>query len=156
MKYADSFAYPKPQCGINNSAKDKIKCMSNDCGTIFPMVDGIPVLINEDSSIFSFNGFVAYKSTTFQIDRSSRLRCLTVKMTPKLTIDTAGHYNINMLTKGYNTDHLKALVISAGIFGEASFRYFDHPVCTDVTFGPIIDYVCDTNGLPFQTDIFEL
>ena len=41
-----------------------LTCADPQCGSAFPVVDGIPVLINEANSLFRIDDFVQHRDTT--------------------------------------------------------------------------------------------
>ena len=45
---------------------DQFVCINTGCRAVFPLVNGIPVLINEQRSIFSIDDFVRQQTTFFQ------------------------------------------------------------------------------------------
>lgn len=63
------------QCPVCSSTLKKnqeyMHCENKKCKKLFPIINGIPVLINESSSIFSIDDFIRGKNTTFQ-DISTR------------------------------------------------------------------------------------
>ena len=42
----------------------KMECNNDACRSSFPVIDGIPILINEGTSIFSVEDFVLHRTTT--------------------------------------------------------------------------------------------
>src|SRR5436305_10813675 len=53
-------------CGGGLAAEPgRLRCLTVDCPGIYPVVNGIPVLINEKNSIFSIDGFVRGAATFF-------------------------------------------------------------------------------------------
>jgi uncharacterized protein YbaR (Trm112 family) len=73
------------QCPVCSSTLKKnqeyMHCENKKCNKQFPIINGIPVLINESSSIFSHNDFIQDKNTTFQ-DISAK-RAKIGKILPK-------------------------------------------------------------------------
>lgn len=43
---------------------DQLWCANADCNTLFPIIDGIPVLIDEAASLFSIDDYVPRLTTT--------------------------------------------------------------------------------------------
>ena len=42
-------------------------CANPECATIFPTVDGVPVLINESASLFDIASFAEKHTTTYDL-----------------------------------------------------------------------------------------
>ena len=55
------------------------QCESSICGNKYPIIDDVPILINEDNSIFSINDFVMGRPTTIVTRRSGSLANLLQK-----------------------------------------------------------------------------
>ena len=66
-------------------------CLSDACRKVFPVVDGIPVLINERDSVFSIQDFVAKRETFFR--RFSRLESFVMRWIPQLGRNIKGRAN---------------------------------------------------------------
>jgi len=64
-----------PLChsGLTGSG-DTLFCDNPACRTEFPVVDGVPVLINESRSLFSISDFVTHGDTFFRMCIKSRSR----------------------------------------------------------------------------------
>src|SRR5437764_1788860 len=48
---------------------DGLSCSDQHCGREFPVIDGVPILIVDENSVFSVEDFVRGASTTFDWDR---------------------------------------------------------------------------------------
>jgi uncharacterized protein YbaR (Trm112 family) len=46
---------------------EALRCLEAECATRFPVVDGIPVLINEQRSVFAISDFLERRATTFSL-----------------------------------------------------------------------------------------
>jgi len=138
--------------------QDQLSCRSADCDASFPIIDGIPVLINEQNSIFSVADFQRRAPTTFA--PRSRLRRLLRRILP------SGHHNprtkanfqrFASLLPGGNP---KVLLVGAGEeIGQGLETLLASPdiefVETDVAFGPRTVVICDGHDLPFVDSSFD-
>src|SRR5574341_1282887 len=52
-----------------NWLADQLQCSGSRCGAVFPIVDGVPILINEKQSVFSIGDYTNHRSTTFDLTR---------------------------------------------------------------------------------------
>ncbi|MBP1732179.1 MAG: methylase involved in ubiquinone/menaquinone biosynthesis [Deltaproteobacteria bacterium] len=51
---------------------EEMRCVSDDCQGDFPIVNGIPVLLNEEESVFSIDDYVSGRATTVGTGKTSR------------------------------------------------------------------------------------
>ena len=150
-----------PACGDGLVfADERMTCASAGCGACYPVVDGIPILIDEASSVFSFDQFTSGESTFFK-DRG-RLTRLLDRLLP-----TIGGANIlgkrnyarfaDLLLEA--SDLPRVLVIGGSILGSGMSALLAHPeielVETDVSFGPRTRLICDAHSLPFADGSFD-
>jgi len=145
-----------PSCsGSLSFGKDEFTC--NKCRRIYPIVDGIPVLINEDESIFKIQDFWNRSCTTIEADTFKRgpLRKIWRKITPEPTLNIC---NKNSFKK-FESEALKSsaepliLVIGGSILGSGMAEIVKNNklilIETDVSFGPRTQIICDAHSLPF-------
>src|SRR5690348_7991252 len=46
-------------------SEEQYRCENPECSFLFPVINGTPILIDEDRSIFSIDDFVNQRNTTF-------------------------------------------------------------------------------------------
>src|SRR4026207_2106851 len=78
-----------PRCGGALIDKGgRLRCANARCGMLFPIVDGIPVLINDQTSLFARGDFVSRRNTTFNLSRGQfvrRVDCLLPSLSRNVT-----------------------------------------------------------------------
>lgn len=122
------------------------------CSGEFPVVDGIPVLINDNRSVFSRADFVRREETFFRTD--SRVRKLTFAMMPKMSINRAAKPNYAIFSRLLLDRSPKPLVLILGgsILGVGMQDFRSRTdldfIDTDVSFGPSTQVVCDAHDIP--------
>ena len=79
-------------------ARQQFECTNPECNTHFPIVDGIPVLINEQSSVFSLNDFVSYRRTFFSNTRENKLKKAVRRFIPTISKNIKGSENYSRLS----------------------------------------------------------
>jgi peptidoglycan/xylan/chitin deacetylase (PgdA/CDA1 family)/SAM-dependent methyltransferase len=142
-----------PQCG-------HFCCDRQLCGTRFPIVDGIPVLINDDNSLFQRDHFVAKRNTTFDLSRGSFIRRADHWL-PSLSRNIPAKRNYRALADLLLTQSSNpvVLVIGGSIVGRGMESLTTDPriqlVETDVSFGPRTQLICDAHELPFENHSFD-
>ncbi|WP_295434952.1 methyltransferase domain-containing protein [uncultured Thiodictyon sp.] len=125
------------------------RCTNAACTAEFPLVRGVPVVINEGRSLFCIADFTAGHATTFVESgpgagsrRPSRLR----RFIPSNTRSVRYGGTRRFIARFQGTDQL-VLVIGAGdqVFtGEGSANL----ICTDVHLGAGVELIADCHDLP--------
>ena len=135
-------------------------CTNTSCQATFPIVDGIPVLINESASVFSIRDFTEHQNTFFQ-SRPNKVNQLIGKLLPTLdhNISTKKNYGkfAELLAAEIRTP--KVLILGGSIVGRGLDEILSHPsiqfIETDVSFGPRTALVCDAHNIPFDDRTFD-
>src|SRR5258708_25114 len=150
-----------PNCRTNLELCDKhLKCKNQECNFLFPMLNHIPILINENNSVFAINDFMAENNSTFFISES-KLEQVVTHLAPTITRNTKGRKNCKKLAKLLlcTSNTPKVLVIGGNILGEGMEALIKHSeielVDSDVSFGPRTKLVCDAHNIPFEDKSFD-
>jgi SAM-dependent methyltransferase len=129
-------------------------CGTTSCGSRFPVVNDVPILINEGNSLFAIADFLEHKPMYFRPVGGLR-RWISARL-PTVSHNLAA---IKVLTD--MRDRLRArgggsrvLVIGGGKIGAGVRVLLDDPelevIETDVGWGPRTQLICDGHDLPFQ------
>jgi len=133
------------------------------CQTIFPIVSGVPVLINDANSVFMCADYVQ-DGASFRGDSYGKSTDATTSRARRTYHQCAGYLLNFAITRSHldaekalariqsRIQHPKILVIGAGdenYTGAGLFTY------TDVAFSKNTMMVCDAHDLPFQSDYFD-
>lgn len=128
-----------------------------------PVVDGVPVLLNEASSIFSARDFVSKASTTFRLNPTPRQKVMDGLLAAMPSLNGSPRTRPNYIrfrdetVKGAGA--VKVLVIGGSIVGQGMDDVLADPrlefVSTDVSFGPLTSLICDAHDIPFEDDSFD-
>lgn len=138
-------------------------CRNPACLAEFPLVGGIPVLINESRSVFSISDFVKQDETFFKSPRS-RFVALGVKLVRLLpsigeSVGTRERYAEMAEILLNETPHPVVLVIGGSVIGHGMGEFLAHPairfVETDISFGPRTQMICDSHDIPFRDGAFD-
>jgi len=138
-------------------------CSSVECGTCFPVIDGVPILIDEEKSIFSLEDFALRRNTTFHL-RPSTLETLLHGLSdllPDISTAVGAKRNYSQFRDLLlaRTPAPKVLVLGGSIPGEGMEALATAPslelVATDVSFGPLTALVCDAHDIPFADETFD-
>jgi uncharacterized protein YbaR (Trm112 family) len=137
-----------------------LACQGEECGATFPIVDGVPVLLNENRSIFSAEDVC--RATRTEGVRPKWREALLQKLVPEISRNTSGAKNYSRFVQ-FLLERSKAprvLVVGGKSVGEGFDRVLSHAppieiVETDVGFGPRTTLICDGHDLPFQDAVFD-
>jgi len=136
-------------------------CRNENCQASFPIVDEIPVLINESNSIFSISDFTARRDTTFDFQSKSRLKKFISRTLPDININVKAKKNYLAFIEAvlHSNNRPRILILGGGIIGQGMEDIFSNPnfeiVSTDVSFGPCTSIICDAHDIPFQSQSFD-
>ncbi len=139
-------------------------CANPGCGAIFPLVEGRPILVNEQNSIFSISDFTSRRVTTMdlrsadEVQRSlgARFKAFMSARLPDLSYSSTDlpiAEALAQIVKVYG-NQARILVIGAGeqalkLPGNVQVLY------TDVAIGGLTHLVCDAHDLPFADGLFD-
>ena len=150
-----------PACLGHVEHQDNVFVCNNPvCRKTYPVVEDIPVLINEESSVFSFDDFAANKATFFK--KRGRLVEWINRNVPSISHNLVAKQNYKMLTQLALEGNASAriLVIGGSIAGQGFEILSENSalelVETDVSFGPRVIMICDAHDLPFVDDSFDV
>jgi SAM-dependent methyltransferase len=142
------------------SHDEHYQCKNSECNFLFPIINGIPILIDEDNSVFSLDDFINQNNSTFFSSQTKLVQTVN-RFLPDILRNIKGRENYNKLTKLLlgRSSTPKVLVIGGSILGEGMEAIIAHPniesVDSDVTFGPRTKLVCDAHSIPFEDNSFD-
>src|SRR3990170_3476887 len=76
--------------------KNFLSCQNTSCLKKFPIVNGIPILINEGESVFNIQDFLDHKATTFSISEG-KLDSIAKKIIPSISNNIKAKANYKKL-----------------------------------------------------------
>jgi SAM-dependent methyltransferase len=152
------------RCPICKSKVDQLGwsfyCTNAECGGTFPVVDGIPVLINEQSSVFSIDDFRNRRETFFKPQGSKAVETLR-RMLPTTTENIVSKDNYDRFA-GLLLERLSmpiVLVVGGSILGKGMESLLSYSairlVESDASFGARTTLICDAHDLPFPPNFFD-
>ena len=139
----------------------QFECTNTQCQTHFPVVDGIPVFINESNSIFTIGDFLNHQSTTFNLKPKSKIKQLVTKLLPEIDVNVKTKKNYEKFAEQIQkqNENPKILVIGGSILGKGMEAILSIPsieiISSDVSFGPYTALICDAHDLPFEDNSFD-
>ena len=149
-----------PHCLNELSARDaSFDCTDRECGRSYPLITGgIPVLIDEERSVFSIASFVEAKPTFFR--PMGRVASLLKRLVPELGLNFRSKENYADLRERLLAGGRPArvLVLGGSIEGEGigNLRAPQIEIVeTDVAVGPRAKLICDGHSIPFADGSFD-
>ena len=121
---------------------------------MFPVVDGVPILINEARSLFSISDFLQRRSTFFR--PASLARGRISERLPRLGRNVHSRRNYQHLAHLLQRQGAAArvLVVGGGIEGTETHTFLTRPwlepIESDVSLGPRTALICDAHDIPFE------
>lgn len=152
-----------PACGAGVRARDEVRwhCDDPSMPHSFPLVDGVPILLNAQRSIFRFEDFKPRARTTFKEPSGWALRIGRVLPSPSRDVSTEPCYRrLADALRQRPADRRRVLVVGCGDgtagYGELLGVEGVSMLETDVSLAGSARIVCDASDLPFAAEQFDL
>ena len=137
-------------------------CSNPECDVHFPVVDGIPILLNERRQAYLQLTILSRAAgASSGMHGIGKLKKIARRFAPSLTLNSKGRENydrlVGLLLK--QSAFPRVLVIGGILFGEGIESLASNPsidlVETDVSFGPQTNLICDAHDIPFEDETFD-
>jgi len=149
-----------PICKTKLELYDKyLQCRNIQCHALFPIINDIPIIIDDNNSIFSISYFINNQDTAFYLHKN-KFEEIMIKLIPGIDRNIKSRENYERLRKLFlsQSSTPKVLVIGGSILGEG-MEALIHPdialVESDVSFGPRTELVFDAHSIPFEDSSFD-
>ncbi|MGL5804130.1 MAG: methyltransferase domain-containing protein [Xenococcaceae cyanobacterium] len=150
-------------CPICNSSlqwsSEHLNCTNSQCRTSFPVVNKIPILINEDKSVFAIADYT--DTDNLLLKPKSKLERLLIDLVPSITLNLSSQKNFQKFVALLQKQNQKprVLVVGASIEGQGIEPLLSAKdlelVEVDVAFGDRVGAICDLHNLPFADESFD-
>lgn len=149
-----------PVCRANlDRIEQQFKCTNHDCATHFPIVDGIPVLIDEQSSVFTIDNFTDRRDTFFKPEHKFKSLIRNLIPSSSVNIKSPANYRQMLQILLQESSNPRVLIIGGSIAGEGMEQFLENPkidlVESDVSLGSRTMIISDAHDLPFQDRSFD-
>lgn len=151
-----------PYCGACLCVhSDRLSCIGARCGRSFPIVRDIPIILNENTSVFSTDQVARAAEPDdppHKLSDDTRRRLDAIL--PMLTRNLKARMNYDQLRNLLleRSPRPRVLNIGANLAG-AGIERLRHPhieiVCSDIVPLAGVHLVCDAHSLPFAKDAFD-
>jgi uncharacterized protein YbaR (Trm112 family) len=138
---------------------DESHCVCPKCQTSYPICDGIPVLIDDSTSLFRTENFTQRKATFFK--PRSNVKRLLARSLPEISHNIRARANYRKFAELLlaTSNRPIVLVIGGSVPGKGMDEILTSGeiefVETDVSFGPRTGLICDAHQLPFSAGSFD-
>jgi SAM-dependent methyltransferase len=135
-------------------------CTSAACRAAYPVIGGVPVLIDESKSVFRVSDLTASWEAPPRF-RGSLLFRIGRKLVPGIShnLEAAKNYSELSYLLRRAGGQARILIIGGGVAGQGIGKLLAEPtfdlVETDVYLGPRTNFVCDAHDLPFRSSCFD-
>lgn len=135
-----------------------VKCTNTTCGIEFPIINDIPILINENDSIFAFENFKSILNN--DESKFSKLKKRLSLYFPSLSNNLSSKKNFILLEELLSTKlNPKILIIGgASITTDTHMIFSPNNIVieSDIYFGQRTQIIIDAHYIPFENDTFDL
>jgi len=145
------------------SSHERLTCTG--CGKVYPVSNEIPILINEEKSVFSIADYTTSNSVATKIPTGLKAAIIrgiwfVQRHSPDITLNVTARKNYAQLAgllfeKNPNP---KVLIIGGRTLGMGMEDLVKLPITfmeTDIAFGPKTKIICDAHSLPFKDETFD-
>lgn len=150
-----------PTCRSKVHITDKIiQCLEASCGLSYPVIEGIPILINSNS-LFTTDDFINHKNTYFKPLKSRPLDKLLDFILPDISANPVADKNLTALSAllFQQAPHPNVLIVGGSIPGQGfntlSKTTSLNLIETDISFGPRTQIISDAHDIPFADCSFD-
>lgn len=123
----------------------------------YPIIDGVPILINNENSLFSIEDFRKKINTTFDLNETKVKKTLR-KFIPEISVNIKAEKNYSELVTMLPSNS-KILIIGGSIKGKGMDAIYSKEsfeiIGSDVSFGPYTKIICDAHDIPFVDETFD-
>lgn len=137
-----------------------LRCNNATCAIVFPIVNGCPVVLNEQSSVFRNEDFLTQQNLFFDLHPSG-VGSFFRRLLPSIDTNLKATANFSRLAALLAECGAppKVLVLGGSILGEGMHIIASAPrielMETDVSFGPRTRLICDAHDIPFGDATFD-
>jgi SAM-dependent methyltransferase len=136
----------------------------DDNGALFPIVNGVPILLDNRSSIFQTDDFNSSKTEPLNPKGGLKAAIISFlnKTRPSITINLSSQKNYRNIEKIILAkDNPFVLIVGAGDHDGEGLISEDlsnktQLVKTDIFLSKYIDVICDSHSLPFISESFDI
>ena len=140
---------------------DSVSCTNIDCGSHFPIIDNIPILIHEAESIFRISDYTSTsRNNVSSIEKVKDTLKFFKPYLPSLSNNLSSKKNFKLLEKLLSEKKDPKILIIGGAEittdTEMIFNSKNIIIESDVYIGPRTQVIIDSHYIPFENETFDL
>ncbi|MCC6490037.1 MAG: methyltransferase domain-containing protein [Candidatus Hydrogenedentes bacterium] len=150
-----------PCCGSRlREAEGFLACSGSACGVRFPVIDGIPVLLNESNSLFRFSDYTAGADTFYRKASRGKAKRLLTRLIPDCSLNVKAAKNYKRLANELlkQSPVPRILVLGGSVFNRGMESLLVAPfelIETDVALGARTQAIVDGHNIPFEDNCLD-
>jgi len=134
------------------------QCQDAQCNAVFPVLNGVPILIDEKNSLFAISDYVNKKDVFFK--KHNWFKAALSRIIPSIGVNIAGRKNYRKMKQMLleRSRKPRVLVLGGGILGDGMKEMLDagiELVETDVALVQRTQIVVDAHSIPFADSVFD-
>jgi SAM-dependent methyltransferase len=147
-------------CAQSSLHFEKHKIVCKNCGSEYPVVRDIPILLKAENKIFPTVEFLADKPKSQALVKR-RMIAIAGKFLPSISVNLSSKRCIKRYAELLaETPEALILVVGGGKQREwLDKRFVGYPnirlIYTDIDRDALVDYICDAHDLPFMDSTFD-
>ncbi len=149
-----------PKCKSELIPGESFVCSDVDCALVFPIINDVPVLINESTSIFKIEDFTERRDTTYNTSANGWKKNIK-RLIPSISLNIKSDKNFEKFFNQLCDENQKPkiLIIGGAVEGKGLSEVLSNKDVTitetDVAFGFRTNIICDGHDLPFKNETFD-
>ncbi|MDO1445148.1 methyltransferase domain-containing protein [Rhodocytophaga aerolata] len=132
------------------------------CNSKYPVINNIPIILDERRSIFKNKDFLEQKNLFFDISKRGKLKTFISHLIPSNSSNWYARKNYQYLTDSLlqmGIKKPKILIVGGSIAGNGMKEFLANPalniVESDVSFGERTQIIFDCHAIPYQNETFD-
>lgn len=145
-----------PTCKSADLANQGNEILCRNCLVRYPIARGVPVLINDNNSLFSRSDYIETPVHSDLAESADRRRFI-----PSLSSNHSRNDCLDHLSRLYSQQNISVLVVGAGLQRKKIVTYFSRYTTEkfcfiDIDHGADVTHICDAHDLPFGDSTFDI
>ncbi len=153
-----------PSCGGFLVVKDASIYISCDgCAKTYPIVSGIPVMIDDEKSVFTQADFTGNNNLFFDLTPAGKFRSFISLLLPSMvTPRSSKHFKYleKILLKDNSNSRPRVLILGGSVLGGGMKKFVNNTnidfIHSDVSFGPQTEIILDAHVISYKDASFDL